>query len=256
MTTAFSPINAAYMKHASGNEVAFHAHQQGQLTIAIKGSVRIQAVNGWWLAIPGAGIWVPAGISHRAHYTESAELLNLRFDAHEQGVPENVALLMVSPLLMALAHQAYKLGQSQADLPQLGVVRQLVVYQLRDNQASSGLFIADGQDKRLRVVTALLKDNPGCNKTLAELADTAHSSPRTLARLFEKETQLNFTAWRERLRILTAIERLLIGVPATAVAFDMGFQSASSFSTAFRKIMGVPPGQYLRQVQRNNKAQG
>lgn len=248
MSDNLGELDVAFLQHQSGQEVSFHHHSYGQLTIVVAGSVRIQAMRGWWLAIPGAAIWVPAGVSHRAVYTESSELLNLNVDTQLSALSEQISLLMVSPLLMALARQAHVLKQSATDPAQLELIRQLLVCQIRDNQQSSELFISDGEDKRLRAVTALLRDDPGCRMTLHELALIAHSSQRTIARLFEKETGMSFMAWRERLRIITAIERLLVGQTITQVAFDMGFLSPSSFSTAFRKLMGVPPSQYIRHL--------
>ncbi|MFM2478698.1 helix-turn-helix domain-containing protein [Celerinatantimonas sp. MCCC 1A17872] len=247
MSDIYVPIEKSYLTHESGTEVDFHTHQRGQLTIAKRGSVRIQTQQGWWLAIPGTAIWVPAGIRHRAAYTETSELLNLRFEASQLKIPEQVSLLVVSALLMALAEQAQQLASSQTE--QLDLIRQLLGFQLQDAYSSSSFFIADGKDKRLRAITKMLKENPGCSMTLGQLASFANSSQRTIARLFEKETQMSFTLWRERLRIMTAIERLIIGEPITKVAFDMGFQSSSSFSTAFRKMIGVPPSQYIRQLQ-------
>ncbi|EKO3479698.1 helix-turn-helix transcriptional regulator [Vibrio fluvialis] len=89
---------------------------------------------------------------------------------------------------------------------------------------------------------------PGEDHTLKELASRAGLSERTLARLFEKETGMKFTRWKELLRINVAIEMLISGRSITAVAFDVGYQSTSSFTTAFTRIKGTSPKQYIKKL--------
>ncbi|MGA7826924.1 MAG: helix-turn-helix domain-containing protein, partial [Geobacteraceae bacterium] len=65
-------------------------------------------------------------------------------------------------------------------------------------------------------------------------------------RLFVRETGLTFGAWRKRLVLQEAIERLGTGQNITRVAFDLGYQSLSAFIAMFRQALGASPGQYLR----------
>lgn len=70
-----------------------------------------------------------------------------------------------------------------------------------------------------------------------------------MARLFKQDIELTFVYWQERLRIISAIELLPSGQSIIRVALDMGYQSASSFTTAFTKVMGISPKQYMKTVK-------
>ena len=71
------------------------------------------------------------------------------------------------------------------------------------------------------------------------------ASERTLARLFLKETGVGFRQWRQRLRMLTAIERLAAGQDVTAVALDLGYSSSSAFIAMFKRELGETPGRFF-----------
>ena len=108
------------------------------------------------------------------------------------------------------------------------------------------LHLPMGRDKRLvRVIEELLKF-PGDRRELHEWANLAGASERTLARLFVRDTGLTFGAWRKRLLLQEAIDRLGRGDNVTRVAFDLGYHSLSAFIGMFRQSLGTSPGQFSR----------
>lgn len=240
-------VEASDMAHLRGDDVTFHRHLQGQLSVTLAGTLRLQTESGWWLATPGNGIWVPPGELHRALYTERSRLINLRFrQGFEQQLPQHCSLIVASNLLTELAKEALAIQRGSGE--QLELIAQLMHFQLRKQVLKTDLFVPEGNDKRLKQITGLLREDPACNKTLEQLASLAFTSPRTLARLFESETGMSFTRWRERMRVISSVEKLIGGEPITRVAYDMGYQSASSFTTAFTRIIGMPPGRYLKET--------
>lgn len=117
---------------------------------------------------------------------------------------------------------------------------------IEKNALNIDMFMPEGQDKRLRVITSKLRNEPGCTETLVQLSAIAHASQRTISRLFIEETGMSFNRWRERLRIMTAIEKMVSGQTIMEIAMDLGYQSASSFTTAFTRLAGTPPRQYMK----------
>lgn len=103
-------------------------------------------------------------------------------------------------------------------------------------------------DARARSVCDRLYDAPDDTTTLPDWASAVGTSKRTLVRLFEAETGMSFAAWRQRLRMQQAVERLAEGAPVTAIAFEMGYQTANGFIDAFRRHFGVTPGRYFAGV--------
>ena len=57
---------------------------------------------------------------------------------------------------------------------------------------------------------------------------------------------MTFGVWRQRQRMIMAVEALAYGESVKAVAMNVGFESASSSGAAFRIMFGVTPGRYFR----------
>jgi AraC-like DNA-binding protein len=65
--------------------------------------------------------------------------------------------------------------------------------------------------------------------------------------VFRKEVGMPPYAYLENRRIQHAQQLLLADHPITDVAFQTGFSSQSHFTTSFKRYLGVPPAQYVRQ---------
>jgi AraC family transcriptional regulator len=77
---------------------------------------------------------------------------------------------------------------------------------------------------------------------LGRLACVLGTSPYHLARVFRAETGFSVHAYRQSLRLRTALERMpTYGEGLTMLALELGFSSHSHFSAAFRREFGVAP---------------
>jgi AraC-like DNA-binding protein len=96
-----------------------------------------------------------------------------------------------------------------------------------------------------RVTTYVAASLPG-GVDVAEVARAMHMSARTLQRRLEQE-QTRFTEVLDHARLAQA-RRLLAdrSIALTDVAFRLGFADLATFSRAFKRWMGVPPGQWRR----------
>jgi transcriptional regulator GlxA family with amidase domain len=110
------------------------------------------------------------------------------------------------------------------------------------------LSLPGGQDPRLVRLTRHLAAHPADTRPMAELARFVGAAPRTLERLFRNETGLSFHQWRNRLRLLAAIDALNRGEGSTSIAFSLGWSSPSAFVAAFRAQFGTTPQRFLRQT--------
>ena len=78
--------------------------------------------------------------------------------------------------------------------------------------------------------------------TLHDVADAACCSPFHLARRFRQHTGLSVHAWRQRLRLAAALQRLEEGERSlSALAFALGFSSQSHLGAVFQRELGVTP---------------
>ena len=102
-------------------------------------------------------------------------------------------------------------------------------------------------DRHLRAAVAAIHAEPARRWTVTSLAQTAAMSRSSFALRFSKlagETPMNYLA---RWRMFLAVDRLETGAtPLATIAQDLGYASESSFSTAFKRIMGRSPRQFTR----------
>ncbi|MEV4232032.1 AraC family transcriptional regulator [Streptomyces bobili] len=101
------------------------------------------------------------------------------------------------------------------------------------------------RDPRARTVAERLTADPADGGTLASWGTETGASAGTLARLFVAETGLAFGQWRERPRMQAAMPHLAADLPIEAVAHQVGYATAGSFTAAFHRLVGVTPRQYF-----------
>lgn len=101
---------------------------------------------------------------------------------------------------------------------------------------------ADDDDEIARRVKDLVASQPEAPHTLASIGAALHYSPYHLARLFRRQTGMTISCYRTQLRVRLAALRVIDGgAPLAAVATDLGFASHSHLTTAFSRVLGLPP---------------
>ncbi len=100
-------------------------------------------------------------------------------------------------------------------------------------------------DARLRKLVNMMMEDPADRGTIQEWAERAGLSERTLARLIAHQTGMSFGRWRQQFKIMLAVQWLAKGLSIQQVSGALGYESASTFVTMFRKVLGVPPGRYV-----------
>ena len=89
--------------------------------------------------------------------------------------------------------------------------------------------------------------NAGSYISRWKLADTVNVSEDYLSRIFHREMGLPLWDYLNRLRIFLAADLLLrTDDSIQAIALQTGFQDQSYFCRIFKKMYGVPPGQFRR----------
>lgn len=77
---------------------------------------------------------------------------------------------------------------------------------------------------------------------LSELAAKVYLSPYELCRVFRAHTGCTIHQYLNQLRLSTALETVLTpGADLTELALNLGYNSHSHFTSAFRKAFGIPP---------------
>ncbi|MBA2677005.1 MAG: AraC family transcriptional regulator [Ktedonobacteraceae bacterium] len=83
------------------------------------------------------------------------------------------------------------------------------------------------------------------NISLGELAALVNLSPFHLLRAFRNQVGLPPHTYQTQTRVLQAKRLLRLGISCIDTALTVGFADQSHLSKHFKRIVGVPPGQYL-----------
>jgi len=96
-------------------------------------------------------------------------------------------------------------------------------------------------------VRGVLSENLGDALPLARIAGAAGLSVFHLCRVFHAATGSTLHAYRNQVRLRSALERLA-DADLTQLALDLGYSSHSHFSDAFKRAFGVTPSAARRQL--------
>jgi AraC-like DNA-binding protein len=145
--------------------------------------------------------------------------------------------------------RAVTLLRSSASL----IRRQTVVTGLVNALLQAGLVstpdLGPGLERRaVDRARELLSARMAAPPSLQELADAVGANRFVLLRQFRRRVGLPPHAYVLRLRVERARSLLARGADIADVAFLLGFSDQSHFSRLFKRVVGIPPGDYRRRV--------
>lgn len=245
-STAEGTLVRSYaVRLSSGHVIARHQHDWHQLVYATDGAMWVHTPQGGWVVPPHRAVWVPGGIEHAVEMA-GAVLMQTVYLARKvsPALPTRCCAVNVSPLLRELIRHIIALGTLDRAVPAqsrlIGVLVDQVV-----TLPTAPLELPFPSDVRARRVAEWLYARPSEPASVEQMADVGAASPRTIERLFLRETGMTFGRWRQQMRLLHALRLLAKGKSVTAVAFDVGYESASAFVAAFRRFFGTTPARYF-----------
>ncbi|MBU8895311.1 AraC family transcriptional regulator [Corallococcus sp. M34] len=176
-------------------------------------------------------------------------------------LPERVHLRGASPeareLLptIALLEREYERAERGASLVASRLLDVLLIQMLRawaDAQPPGGAgWLGALGDRTLASALGWMHAEPGTPWTVDTLAHRAGTSRATLARRFASEVGMAPLEYLTQLRMQEAARRLRDTQEGlAAIAGHVGYTSEFAFNRAFRRIIGVPPGEYRRSQPR------
>ena len=256
LDAADAPFVLAVSLRAPGvRDTPEHAHARGQLFGAHRGLLSVGTGRGRWLVPASDAVWVPPHQPHslRSHGAGFSGWSVYVAEADCAALPAQPCALAVSPLLReAVARAAGWPAGKALDPAQARLARVLldeIALACADAGRPDRLGLPLPQDPRLLRIACALADAPQDDRGLAAWADWAHLSERSLSRRFARETGYSLLQWRQRARLLQALERLAAGEAVTTVALALGYDSVSAFTALFRRHLGAAPSRYLRGLE-------
>lgn len=240
------PVSAYPRDYVDGAHQELHQHREAQLLYAVCGMMRVVTAQGAWIIPPTRAVWIPPRVEHEIFMSGEVRMRSLFIDAELS--PANLqqcCVLAVTPLLRELIVRAVQ-GPQYAENP---LIQQLMLQELASLE-NLALHIPMPDDRRLQSICLALLQKPDHLNTLEDWAQQVGASSRTLARLFQQQLKMTFNDWRQQLRLMEALPRLLAGESVQSVAQDLGYGSARAFSAMFRRLLGENPRQYLNTLNK------
>ncbi|MCA9616929.1 MAG: helix-turn-helix transcriptional regulator [Sandaracinus sp.] len=233
-------LEAAY----PAGEGAWHVHRRAQLVHADEGVVTVETREASFVAPPERAVWIPPGHTHRVRARRAYRLTTLYVEPSRSPSAE-ARVVSVDPLARELLRAAAKLGHAFADVGPEARLVAVLLDRLPTLDVLPSLRLERPRDEALAKVVAALEADPADTRTLAEHAASVALGEKTFARRFVAETGQSFGRWRQRHRLIAALERLGEGQSVTEVAFAVGYADVSSFIATFKATFGETPARYF-----------
>lgn len=244
-------LNIHLLKKEESRVTGNHTHGNGQLMKARTGLLTVD-VAGHCLVIPATHVvWIPPHISHglRLHGTFSGWSMYIEEGVCQQ-LPQKPCSLVASKLLNVSVERLLLLkeGNDIYNIRIKHILHQLILeeIQLLSHQK---LDVPLPQHAKLLNMVSVLVNSPSDERTSQDWANHLGLSLRHFSRLFMKDTGFTFTHWRQRLRVLYSLDRVIGGESVKSIALSLGYSNVSAFIAVFHHIMQMTPMQYKKTVQ-------
>lgn len=221
-----------------------HQHRRAQLLYGATGLMHVSTCDGEWVVPPQHAVWIPAktlhavkfvGVTTRSLYIEPACADKLRNSSRCE-------VISVSPLLRQLLLEAVDLPPCY-DSVRDRALTDLMLLELTAMPVREFDIPLPQQPRLLALCQAFLLA-PAIHDPVERWASALFMSASTFRRCFRQQTGMSFSAWRQRACVVSALALLITGKPVNEVALSLGYESASSFATMFRRVTGQPPSYY------------
>ncbi|MCD0468457.1 helix-turn-helix domain-containing protein [Flavobacterium sp. JAS] len=224
---------------------SLHSHPRAQLIYATSGVMNVIVKNQIWVVNPLQGLWIPEGHEHQVTFQENVNLYSVFIDpSFTNNLPSNSFSFDISAFLKQLLFKIVSFEDGKEVTIQQRKIMDVFLDEMTLIEPSS-TFLPTSNHIQLKNIISLLISDISSKYTIEHYADLSCMSSRTLSRLFIKELGMNFSDWRIRLKLLEAIKRLGEKQSIKEIAFDLGYETTSSFIFMFKKNLGKTPSNYI-----------
>ncbi len=144
-------------------DVPEHGHGSDQLIYATRGVMEVSAGQSFWLIPPHFSIWIPARTLHRIRMPGAVSMRTLYLKTGlARGLPEECAVLYVTPLLRELIVTAVRAGTLKANDRLHRALRDLIVAELKSASPVPTSVRLPRDRRALLVAEALIAELAGC----------------------------------------------------------------------------------------------
>ncbi|WP_267402890.1 MULTISPECIES: AraC family transcriptional regulator [unclassified Chryseobacterium] len=240
-----------------GIKTDVHYHGSSQLVYAEGGIIHIFTDSKHWYLPARCFMWIPA---HTPHYifstSQNVDLFNLYFkeEESEDGFFDEINIYSVNHLLreMILHTKDWDGKITKNDVNKYYFLKALkgILFEKREKRTAFPVQHPFPKDETLLKIAQYIHANLEKPLTIESTAKEFGMSTRTLSRKFKEILGMNYVRFLRALRITRSLELMLEGkYNMYEIAMMVGYNSLSSFSNIFKKVIGIPPTEYMHKLK-------
>lgn len=235
-------IKIKSFRYGAQHATSSHKHAAGQIYWLDHGIMVIETTLSQWTVTPGTVGWFPPGLEHSAWVPRNVTGHSLYIDPPACiNFPLYAGIYGADPFTRALLERCQNNG-SHFTRDYQETLLKILGYELMQCTALP-LELRLPTDRRARNVADELLNNPACHQDQSQLAQQYGLSARSLSRLFDQQTGLSFSQWRQQAKVLASLQWILAGLPVYEVASLSGYSNVSAYIDVFRQRFGKTPAQ-------------
>jgi AraC-like DNA-binding protein len=251
--TAIEGVVLSQMLRMCGQRRVWTPH--ARFALCTEGNVEVLYRGVRAVASPGVVAFIEAGETASATATApaSAWVLDVTASAIHRAVGRPVHLrapyvVADSPVAQPLADLVLSITRGDSPLEQDGRFVAFVNGVATHHGERQDRATCPSAPVHVRRVRELLDDRFAETLTLDDLADCAGLNPLYLVRVFHGTFGMPPHEYQLNVRVHRACELLSMHRSASEVAVSVGFSDLSHLTRHFKRLVGVPPGEFARLV--------
>ncbi|ARN23898.1 hypothetical protein A4W93_14855 [Piscinibacter gummiphilus] len=216
-----------------------------------RGLLSLDAGDSRWVVPPGHVAWVPPSrLRHAGRHGEFDGWCVTVAESACADLPGAACALRSSGLLNEAVLRACTWDEGPLDAVRWRLAG-VILDEIRTLRPAEFGLSMPLDPRLLSVAGGLLGDLAGA-RSLDDWAAEAAMPARTFTRNFALETGCSLADWRQRARLMRALEWLAEDRPVADMATDLGYDNVSAFIAMFRRATGVTPSRYADQPLAGN----
>jgi AraC-like DNA-binding protein len=228
-----------------------HTHLKGQLTYVEGGIIFLYTKEKSYFLPARHYVWIPAGVEHHLqHRYHAAIVRNIYFDTttdDENPFYKQIGIYPVNNLLleMFLFSERWN-GNIVPQTKEYDFLNTLKNILPVVSEHPLPIALPTTENQRLRPVLRHIVDGLADDgMSLESVGKAMGFSERTLSRLFQSALDTSFFQYLKLARMIKAMEKLLESdATISEIAYQVGYNSISSFSNTFYKMVGKRPSDF------------
>ena len=242
--------------HLEKIESIEHSHTKAQLLYAEGGIVHIFTQEKHWYLPARCFMIIPPNVKHSLlSFSSSIELYNFYFsvtdDDDEIFKQKNIYFAndLMREMMLYTRNWDGELIEGSAAYNFIKAIKSIIP-NLNEKKIPFPIQHPFPKDEKLIEIALFLSKNIEKNYTLEEIAHEFGMSSRTLSRKFKTNLGMNYVRFLRSLRITKSLELIAENkYNMYEIAMLVGYNSLSTFSNIFYKILNMRPTEYQQKIK-------